>query len=315
MNIHIITPAGAGRRSGNRHTAQRWRDFLRSAGHRVTLAAQWDGTDTDALIALHARKSSTAVKQFHRAYPDRPLIVVLTGTDLYRDIKTHASARRSLELASRLVVLQAAGLRELAPHLRRKTRVIYQSADTSLRQRPVRHCFRIAVVGHLRREKDPFRAVLALRHLPDAGNLELIQLGEALTPVMAREAMRYACAEPRYHWLGSKSHADTLRRMAASHLLVVSSVMEGGANVICEAARLGLPVLASRISGNVGMLGADYSGYYPLHDDRALARLIARAAGDRAFFTELKQALRVRRPLFAPAAERHGVLRLLREFD
>jgi putative glycosyltransferase (TIGR04348 family) len=315
MNIHIITPAGAGRRSGNRHTAQRWRDFLRDAGHRVTLAAQWDGSAADVLIALHARKSSAAVRQFHQACPDRPLILVLTGTDLYRDIKTHATAKRSLELASRLVVLQPAGVQELAPHLRAKTRVIYQSAATPLRQRSLRHGFRIAVVGHLRNEKDPFRAALALGHLPVLQNLELVQLGEALTPMMARTAKRYARAEPRYHWLGSKTHAETLRRMAASHLLVVSSVMEGGANVICEAARLGLPVLASRISGNVGMLGTDYPGYYPLRDDRALARLIARAAGDHAFYEKLKHAVRVRRSLFAPAAERRGVLRLLRDFD
>lgn len=314
MNIQIITPAGADKRSGNQHTAQRWRDFLRSGGHRVTVSASWDGAPADVLIALHARKSSAAVKQFHRAHPERPVIVVLTGTDLYRDIKTHATARHSMELASRLVVLQPAGVRELAPHLRAKTRVIYQSAATRARHQPVRKHFRIAVVGHLRNEKDPFRAALALGHLPGFENIELLQLGAALSADMARTARRWMGDEPRYHWLGSKPHAETLRRMATSHLLVVSSVMEGGANVICEACRLGLPVLASHISGNVGMLGAGYPGYYPLGDDEALARLIARAAGDRTFYKKIKQAVQARRPLFAPAAERRGVLALLREF-
>ncbi len=313
MNIQIITPAGADKRSGNQHTAQRWRDFLRSAGHRVTLAAQWDGSAADVLIALHARKSSAAVKQFHRAHPQRPLIVVLTGTDLYRDIKTHATARYSMELASRLVVLQPAGVQQLAHHLRAKTRVIYQSAETRFRHDPLKSRFRIAVVGHLRNEKDPFRAAIALGHLPEYENIELIQLGEALTPGMAHIAKHWMRDDPRYHWLGSKPHADTLRRMASSHLLVVSSVMEGGANVICEAGRLGLPVLASRISGNIGMLGTDYPGYYPLHDDKALARLIARAASDQAYYGKLKHAVWARRPLFAPSAERRGLLQLLQE--
>ncbi len=285
---------------------------MRSGGHHVTVAADWNGAPADALIALHARKSGAAAYRFHRAFPDRPLIVVLTGTDLYRDIRTHATARRSLDVATRLVVLQDAGVRELALHLRAKTRVIYQSADTQLRQHPVEGRFRIAVVGHLRAEKDPFCAVQALGHLAAHDDIELVQLGGALSPDMARTAKQWMRDEPRYRWLGSKPHGDTLRRMAASHLLVVSSVMEGGANVICEAGRLGLPVLASRVSGNVGMLGRDYPGYYPLHNDRALARLIARAQRRPSFYKQLKQAVLARRPLFAPAAERRAVLELVR---
>jgi len=312
MHIQIIMPAGAGKRSGNQHTAERWRDFLRSGGHRVGVAPQWDGTSADLMIALHARKSSEAAYRFHRAHPDLPLIVVLTGTDLYRDIRTHATARRSLDLATRLVVLQAAGVQELAPRLRAKTGVIYQSADTLLRQKPVKGRFRVAVVGHLREEKDPFCAVQALGHLVAHKGIELVQLGAALSPAMACTAEQWMRDEPRYRWLGSKPHGDTLRRMAASHLLVVSSVMEGGANVICEAGRLGLPVLASRVSGNVGMLGRDYPGYYPLHDERALARLIARAQNEPSFYRALKQGVLARRPLFAPAAERRAVLALVR---
>ena len=71
--------------------------------------------------------------------------------------------------------------------------------------------------------------------------------------------------------------------------------MEGGANVISEAARIGTPVLASRMSGNIGMLGAKYPGYYPVADDAALAELLMRAKGDRAFYRALQAALRTRR--------------------
>jgi len=311
MKIAIVKPASAGERSGNQHTADRWAKFLRGLGHRVVVATQWSGTRVDAMIALHARKSHASIRRYRAAYPASPLVVVLTGTDLYRDIGTYASARRSLEAASRLVVLQPHGRGELAARLLRKTSVVYQSADVHVRHSPPRDCFRIAVIGHLRREKDPFRAVTALAHLRDDADLEVIHVGAALTPDMRRQAQRWMKREPRYRWLGSEPHSRTLRRLAGSHLLVVSSIMEGGANVICEAARAGVPVLASRVSGNIGMLGRGYPGYFRLFDDRALARLIERAAADAAYYRRLKNAVRSRRPLFAPAAERSALQRLL----
>ena len=313
MKISIVTPAGAAPRSGNQHTAQRWAKFLRALGHRVAIAQRWDGADVDALIALHARKSSWSIEEFHHSHPHRPLIVVLTGTDLYRDIRTHPAARQSLELASRLVVLQPAGLRELPKRLRAKTRVIFQSSDTRVRHRPPRNRFRVAVVGHLREEKDPFRAVIALGHVPQHTGIELVQLGDALTPEMAGIARRWMQREPRYRWLGSKPHADALRRLAASHLLVVSSVMEGGANVICEASRIGVPILASRVSGNIGMLGMDYAGYYPLGNERALARLLWRAESDPEFYRKLKRQCAARRSLVSRKREKQGLKQLLAE--
>jgi glycosyltransferase involved in cell wall biosynthesis len=61
------------------------------------------------------------------------------------------------------------------------------------------------------------------------------------------------------------------------------------------------------------MLGRGYPGYYPLADERALARLIARAADEPAYYRRLERALRARAPLFAPSAERAAVLKVLRE--
>jgi glycosyltransferase involved in cell wall biosynthesis len=89
--------------------------------------------------------------------------------------------------------------------------------------------------------------------------------------------------------------------------------MEGGANVICEAARIGVPVLASRVPGNIGMLGSDYNGYYALRNDKALARLLERAARDPKYYLRLKNAVLARRRLFAPFAEGGAVQRLVRE--
>ena len=88
--------------------------------------------------------------------------------------------------------------------------------------------------------------------------------------------------------------------------------MEGGANVICEAARIGVPVLASRVPGNLGMLGRDYPGYFSLGDDAALARLLERCRKDGQFYARLKTMVLRRRGLFAPAAEKSALRRVIR---
>ena len=315
MKIALITPAGVRSRSGNRHTATRWAAMLRSLGHRVRISVRWDGRVVDAMIALHARRSHASIAQFSERFPDSPLVVVLTGTDLYRDIHTVRDARASLALADRLVVLQDMGRLELPARFRGKTRVIYQSAEAHASREPPSRRFRVAVIGHLREEKDPFRAALALAHLRDLPGLEIVHLGEALSPEMARSARRLARADPRYRWLGNVPHWVAMRWLARSHALVLSSRMEGGANVICEAAAAGVPVIASRVSGNIGMLGRGYPGYYALTDERGLAQQIRRLASDSRYYARLKRLIAARRSLFLPETERRGLQRLIAEFE
>src|SRR5258706_13694093 len=173
--ISIVTPARAGTRNGNRHTSRRWAGFLRDAGHRVAVRTQWAGEPCDLLLALHADRSHASVAEFRKQNPDKALVVTLTGTDLYRDLPRSRKARDSLRMADRLIVLQEDALRLLDSRSKTQARVVYQSADPQLRHAPPRDRFRVAVVGHLREEKDPFRAALALRHL--AQNVEVVQVG------------------------------------------------------------------------------------------------------------------------------------------
>ena len=313
MKIAIVTPAAAGSRTGNRHTAQRWAAMLRAAGHKVTLATEWNAGPADILLALHARRSHPSILRYREARPDGKLILVLTGTDLYRDIRYDASAQLSMKLAQRLVVLQDEGLKELPRQFRAKTRVIYQSAQVKAKASPPAKMFRVCVLGHLREEKDPFRPALALKLIPPQETIELVHLGKPMSPAMAAQAKTLMSDDPRYRWLGGVPHWRALGWLGRSHLMVISSRMEGGANAIVEAVCAGVPVLASAIPGNIGMLGASYPGYYALGDEKALAKLLAKAMRHQAYYQSLKRGIAARRHLFRPLHEQASLVRLLRE--
>ena len=315
LKIALITPAAPGSRHGNRGTALRWAGMLRELGHRVNVQVEWDGSSADVMLALHARRSHASIRNFAVGRPDHPLIVVLTGTDLYRDIRSDIEAQASLQLATRMIVLQEMGLLELVPALRRKTRVVYQSAQTVRRVAALKSCFEVVVSGHLREEKDPFRAAAALAHVPAQSRIRVTHNGGAMAPAMAREAQAWMKREPRYRWLGEVAHGKALRLLARSRLMVISSRMEGGANVVSEALANNVPVIASRISGNVGMLGRDYAGYYPLEDQQALARLLSRAEMDRAYYQKLATQCRARKPRVAYASERGALQRVISEIS
>ena len=309
-HIVIISPALANANNGNWQTAWRWSRFLR-ADYRVTLTVQWDGSPCDAMIALHARRSAASIAAFSAAYPSLLLIVVLTGTDLYKDIFTDENAQRSVQLATHLVVLQAAGIAALNKALRSKTQFIYQSAP-SLKPppaKPIRH-FDVTMIGHLRDEKDPATFMRAATLLQQPA-VRMIHIGSALDPALGKQAEKTQQQCAQYQWLGSLTHAATRQRLKRSHLMAITSKMEGGANVIIEAVTSGVPVVASNISGNRGMLGEKYAGYFPLGDSLKLARLIDRAASDPKFYARLQTQCAARAPFFSPQRERAALLKLL----
>ena len=310
-SVLIVSPARAEANNGNWHTAARWSRLLRPH-FGIAVVERWNGEAGDVLVALHARRSAPSIQAWVDAHPQRPLVVVLTGTDLYRDIRDDREAQRSLALATRLVVLQEQGPRELAPSLRAKTAVIYQSAERLAPVPPPRRIVRVVSVGHLRDEKDPLTFMRAAERLARRSDIRFEQIGAALEPAFAEAAHRTEQANPHYRWPGGLPRPQTRQRIRRAHLLVNTSRMEGGAQVILEAARSGTAVLASRIPGNLGMLGADPAGGFDLGDDAGLARLIERACDDRSFLARLRAETLARAPLFEPAEEERRLVELIR---
>jgi putative glycosyltransferase (TIGR04348 family) len=266
------------------------------------------------LVALHARRSFDAIERFGHAHPGRPILVTLTGTDLYDEIHTDDTARRALEIAARLIVLQPLGIKELPKKLRSKTRVIYQSTEAPANVKPPRKdAFEVCVHGHQRPVKDPFRTARAARLLPSESRIQVVHVGAALNPEMRKQALAEQAENPRYRWLGDLPRWKALRVLGHCRLLVLTSQMEGGANVLSEAIVAGVPVLSSHISGSIGLLGRDYPGYFPVGDSEALTALLHRAETDRRFYSRLKARCRRLRSLFDPEREKQTWRRLLRE--
>ena len=310
----VICPAAPGSRAGNRTTAVRWAAMLRALGNRVRIHGQYQGEPCEMLLVLHAHKSAASVARFAQQRPHRPIVVAMTGTDLYRDLPGSEAAQGALELATRIVTLQPLALRRIPEIHHAKVRVIYQSAVPTTRTGlPFSRHFDIAVPGHLREEKAPFLSAAAARLLPDASNVRILQMGRALTPEYEARARREEIENRRYRWLGELSRRDSRRIVAASRAVALTSIMEGGANVISEALVDGVPVIASRIDGSVGLLGADYPALFPADDTQSLANLFSRIELDDRFRAALQERSMALKPLFQPMRELQSWEQLLAE--
>ncbi|TCV90196.1 selenoneine biosynthesis selenosugar synthase SenB [Sulfurirhabdus autotrophica] len=315
MKIIIITPTSSRFKNGNHNTAQRWARYLREGGHQVKIQQHWDRNKADMMIALHARRSYDSIKQFSTLYPNSPLIVVLTGTDLYRDIKTDPNSQESMNLATRLLVLQDMGRQELTEIYRIKTDVLYQSAMPLIKKTPPKRRFEVSLIGHLRDEKDPFRSALATLLLPPQSKIHITHIGRAMEETMADEARNLMKYSSRYTWIGEIPHSEVRRKLAHSHLMVITSKMEGGANVICEALMGDIPIISSAVSGNIGMLGEDYAGYFPCGNEKALAELLWRAESDPLFYSLLKTQCAQRKHYVQPEKEKIELLNLVKRIS
>ncbi|MDX1598069.1 MAG: selenoneine biosynthesis selenosugar synthase SenB [Marinobacter sp.] len=312
MHIQILTPAPPGSRAGNRATAERWASLLRNAGHTVSVVTGLSSEDCDVLIALHAWRSHEAIREFHQINPSVPVITALTGTDIYHhQLEYPQDTHRSMALADTLIGLHHLVAQDIPEVYRSKLITVLQSAGKITPSRTDPDYFDVCVVGHLRDEKDSLRAALACHYLPESSRVRVFNAGKPHTEHWQRQAEAEQARNPRFQWLGELDKPATDALMARSKVMVISSVMEGGANVVSEACRAGLPIIASDIPGNRGLLGSDYPGYFRVKDEQHLAELLYRAESSPDYRSQLQQWVSKLAGEFVPEAEQKALLKAI----
>ena len=263
--IEVVVPRFATDQSGNSVTARRYIDLFADLGHRSTLVTQPSGRG-EVVVALNAYRTASAIRS--AATAGSPVIVVLTGTDVYKFLNTHRSVvLDALDRADCLVGLNDRIGLDLEPRHRARLDIIHEGASRpALARSPSSTEFAVVVIGHLREEKDPRTVVAATQNLPSGSRVVVDHYGAAHTDDWAEWARAAQLSNKRYRWHGEVQQGDIHAIYAQSHLLVNSSIIEGGSNVISEAVMSGLAILASDIPGNIGVLGENYPGYFPVGD-------------------------------------------------
>mgnify|MGYP001473096675 CR=1 FL=1 len=313
LKITIITPAHRGSKSGNRVTGLRWAGLLRQLGHRVSIATQWRDHDTDVLITVHALKSAEAVIRASEQRPDIRIVTLLAGTDIYPNFAPPQTAQAALRRADALIALQPRALEVLPEELRAKARTVVQSATALSAPRPAQ--FSAIVLAHLRPVKQPLLALSAVEQVPAEVPIQLTLAGAQIDSEYSQEVMAAVAQSSRANWVGPLTRRASKLMLSSSHVCIVPSSAEGGANVVSEAIAAGTPILCSAIPGNTGLLGDDWPGMFAAGDDRGLAKLLTKAASDRAFFDELCLQTRALQPMVAPATERAAWREILAQYE
>lgn len=322
-NVVIVTPALADANNGNWQTAHRWQRML-SSMYRTRVVREWPDSSAEkdgVMIALHARRSAPSIEAWHRQNGKRGLALVLTGTDLYGDINIDTNAQHSLAVAQLVVVLQERGPDALPAALRAKARVIFQSTTVRRELDKTHKHLRAVMVGHLREEKTPQTLLAAARLLRQENDIFIDHIGAALDTTLSKQARSTAVTCTNYRWLGGLPHDVVRARIQRAHVLVHTSRIEGGAHVVMEAICSGTPVLASRVAGNVGMLGGAYAGYFEHGNAQELAGLLMRCRDDvvrdppsaRSLMARLRRQGMQRQVRFEPNTEKAALQRLVDE--
>jgi putative glycosyltransferase (TIGR04348 family) len=311
-SIVIVCPAPAEADDAHAHVATRWWRMLR--GHsRTVLVEHWQGEASDLMIAVDARRSAASVAAWRQARPDAPLLLALTGTDLHRDLLFDAAAQRTLQVADRVVVLHEAALPLLSPAARAKARVVWPSTRPLRGLPPPKARLRAVQIGTLCEEHAPMDFMRAARRLADRDDIAFLQIGAATDAKLEAAARRTAAECPGYQWLGALPRGEARQHLRHAQLLVAPNRIEGGASAIVDAAQSGTAVIASRIPGHVGLLGAEHAGLFPPGDDEELARRVEHARDDAAFLALLRVQTAARAALFDPAAEARALAAVVNE--
>lgn len=328
-HIAIASPIRPSANSGNDVTAERWAEHLRAVGHIVDVVATKEDSAAlpaathdllrraDLLIALHARRAEPISRWWSQNRQGAPLVVALAGTDLYRDMPADEATMANVTRADALIVLQDQALERLGSFdtaFASKAHVIHQSVQLDLPERTTTDDeFRVVVLAHLRPVKDPLLSARAACLLPAESRVVVHHAGRAHDSGWEQQARAEAESNGRYVWHQELDAVAALALLASATVLACTSVSEGGANVVTEALALGVPVIGTRIGGNVGLLGSDHPGLFPVGDEVAMAALLSRLETDPDAMAELAAHCDGRRQQADPATERAALAALVEQ--
>lgn len=310
MRVVIVTPAPRGSQSGNRKTALRWAGLLRQLGIQVRVVTRWQGEACDLMLAVHVVKTAASALACAAANPKVRIAMLLAGTDVYPVFRADPPVLAALQRADALIALQPRAIEALPADLRPKARTIVQSA-TAAKGVARSDRFTACVLAHLRPVKDPLLPFLALEHVAPTIPIELVVAGGALDPELADRARAAAARDPRCRWIGEIPRRAARALLGRSHVCIVPSTAEGGANVVSEAIAAATPVLATAIPGNIGLLGHDWPALFAPGDAQQLGALLQRAAADSSFYQQLVDRTRALQHVVAPAREREALRQLV----
>ena len=195
-------------------------------------------------------------------------------------------------MADHLVLLHEGSLVAVPQIFHSKCTVIYPSVSLpeGVNYTPEEKGFAVLMAGNMRKEKNPELAMAASAMISPSIGFHVY--GESSESGSGRVIEH-----------GVVSHDEIITAMSKAQLLLNTSHQEGGSNSICEAISMGLPVIASDIPGNSGMLGDDYAGLFPPNDLEALVLILGKAATEQEFYAQLKKQISDRAPLFSFARE------------
>ena len=330
MQIDIVSPVPKGSTRGNGVTARRWRSILEQLGHDVSISNSFDNAvrpATECVIGIHATRSSSILKQLKEESPHVRLVVCLSGTDLNRDLAgdetsdEYQRAKRALEIADKVILLEPEGIKNLRDQrlketVQSKSHVIFQSAlSVNNSPEPRSDRFEVSVIGHLRTVKDPFRAAAAAEQLPLESKIQILHFGQALSDEMCERALELDRSSSRYSWVGNRSHEETMNQLARSRATILSSIAEGAPSIISEAVVNGVPVIATRISATIGLLGNSYPGFFEVGDTDALSEILWRLESEPEFGDGLRGHIEKLKHRFHPDNEKSSFKAMLMDLS
>ena len=312
MNILILYPDNKNVITGNLCSALQYQKILQGLGYSVDVDFKYTGQRAEVLIAINAAKKNSEIIEFKARNSNAKIVSVLSGTDIYPE--PLEKTIESMKLSNALVALQPDGLLKVPECHRGKTFLIYQSVESIINvSSPMEHIseFRVTLIANIRSVKDPLVAPNACKLLSISSKIKIIHIGYCLERNLGVILSKESESNERYNWIGGLNELDTRETLSQSDVLLITSIDEGAGRVVGEAIELGVPIISTRNSGVLGLLGDNYEGYYPVSDSNLLSKMLMRAESDPNFLQSLYEQCQSKAHLFSPEVEKQSWSQLI----